>query len=83
MKPENRKSLETFRHCLTNRGCSENLNEVLRIVQEEWDPYFRSDMWCDACKMRLVEFAFGKMDSEKKDNITVDFENNFPNNINS
>lgn len=40
-------------------------------------------MWCDACKMRLVEFAFGKMDSEKKDNITVDFENNFPNNINS
>jgi hypothetical protein len=33
--------------------------------------------------MRLVEFAFGKMDAEKVDNIKVDFENNFPNNINS
>jgi len=33
--------------------------------------------------MTLIEFAFGKMDGEKKDTITVDFENNFPNNINT
>lgn len=83
MKPENRQSLETFRHILINRGGSSNLNEVLRIVHEEWDPNYRCDMWCDACKMRLVEFAFGKMDSEKTDKVTVDFENNFPNNINT
>ena len=84
MKPENRRSLETFRHLLINRGGSADLNEVLRIVREEWDPGYRCDMWCDHCKMKLVEFAFGKMDSEPKvDNITVDFENNFPNNINT
>lgn len=68
---------------LTNRGGSDDLNEVLRIVHEEWDPHYRADMWCDACKMRLVDYAFAKMAQEKQDNITVDFENNFPNNINS
>lgn len=84
MKPENRKSLETFRHYHTNRGGSgQDLNEVLRIIHEEWDPYFRADLSCQPCCMKLIDFAFGKMDREKKDMITVDFENNFPNNINA
>lgn len=79
MKPENRKSLETFRHYLTNRGGSgQDLNEVVRIIHEEWDPYYRADFSCDSCLMKIIDFAFGKMDKEI---VTVDFENDFPNNI--
>lgn len=58
-------------------------------------------MHCSEDLMRLIDFAFSRMDSEpntvillsdengsaivveKKDMITVDFENNFPNNINT
>lgn len=81
MTPSNKASLETFRHILKNRGGAGNLNEVLRIVREEWDPGYTCDMWCDYCKMKLIDYAFGMM--AKTDTITVDFENNFPNNINS
>jgi len=56
---------------------------VLRIVREEWDQWYRADLSCAPCCMRLIDFAFGKMDAEKKDTITVNFENNFPNNINT
>lgn len=84
MKPENRQKLETFRHYQINRGGSgQDLNEVVRIIHEEWDPWYRIDLSCPACLMTLIDYAFGKMDNEKVDNITVDFENNFPNNINS
>ena len=84
MTSENRKLLETFRHYHTNRGGSgQDLNEVLRIVREEWDQWYRADLSCAPCCMRLIDFAFCKMDAEKKDTITVNFENNFPNNINT
>lgn len=71
MKPENRASLESLRHLLINRG-GDNVQEVLRIVHEEWDPNYRCDMWCDHCKMKLIEYAFEKMSQDKVDNVKVD-----------
>lgn len=46
---------------------------MLQIVQQEWDPYYRVDMWCDPCKMRLIEYAFGKMDSDKVETVHIEF----------
>ena len=117
-----------------------NLNEVVRIVREEWNQWYRADLSCQSCCMTLIEDAFKWMDEEtgkqyedvfghkigeavydergtltqiseiifdewnptlgdiyialcdtgyyasfKKpvDNIRIDFENNFPNNINT
>ena len=77
MKPENRQKLETFRHYLINRGGSgQDLNEVVRIIHEEWDPWYRIDLSCPSCLMKLIDYAFGKMDSEKVETINVNFENN-------
>ena len=80
MKPDNRRQLEALRHLLINRGGDSGADIVLRIVHEEWDPNYRCDMWCDHCKMKLIEYAFGKMAAESIDRINIDFENN-PNNI--
>lgn len=45
---------------------------MLRIVHEEWDQYYRVDLWCDPCKMKLIEYAFGMMDREKVDTVHID-----------
>jgi len=53
-----------------------DLNEVVRIVRDEWDRWYRADLSCPPCCMTLIEYAFGKMDKEKVDTVTVDFEEN-------
>ena len=76
MKQSNRQSLEAFRHVYSSRsaGINDNLNEVLRIIREEWDAHYSVNMYCDSCKLKMIDFAFGKMDADKTDQITVNFE---------
>lgn len=69
MLPENRTSLERFRHqynAWVKDKCSYQYDwqEVLRIVREEWDPYRSVDHWCGACVMKLLVDAFDRMATE-------------------
>ena len=67
MGEENRVKLESLRFVLTDRGgTGEQVQEILRIVREEFDPHYSVDAWCSSCVMNMVIFAFGRLDSLKK-----------------
>lgn len=67
MREENRVKLEGVRHVLENRGGgSEDVNKVLEVIRDEWDAHYSVNMFCDACKMKMVEYAFAKMKLETK-----------------
>jgi hypothetical protein len=73
MKQSNRESLERFRRVKDSRSASsgDNLFEVLRIIREEWDPHYNVNMYCDACKLQMIDYAFGRADNDKTDTIKV------------
>lgn len=67
MREENRTKLESLRHVLTGEsGSSGEVDEILRIVREEFDPHYTFNLYCSACIMTMVKFAFSSMDAQKK-----------------
>jgi hypothetical protein len=52
----------------------DNLNEVLRVIREEWDAHYSVNMYCDACKLEMIDYAFARADSDTRDSIHINFE---------
>jgi len=66
MQLHNRNKLEALRPVLVNKsGTAEEVDEILRIVREEWDKHYSLNAYCDSCKLKLVEYAFQMMDNLK------------------
>mgnify|MGYP001608699990 CR=1 FL=1 len=62
--------LEKYRYVLVNRSFTpmegHNLQDVLDVIREEFDPNHRVDMFCSYCLMKMVEYAFSEMEKRMK-----------------
>lgn len=38
-------------------------DEILKVIQEEFDPGYRVDLWCGSCVVSMMEYAFREMDA--------------------
>lgn len=67
MTQQNIERLESIRHVFKNRGGSNNeIMTALQIMHETYDPTYVVLMYCDACKMKLVDSLFLRYDNENK-----------------
>ena len=68
MNPDNRQRLERYRFILNERsftpGGGLSMNEVLEIIQAEFNPNYTVNMYCDHCKMEMVRYAFNELDKQ-------------------
>lgn len=69
MSPENIKKLEKYRYVLEGKSFTRvpgyDLNEVLEVIRAEFNPSYTVDMFCNHCKMRMIEYAFNEMNKRK------------------
>lgn len=65
MQQSNIDKLEKYRFVLAGRSFTPSpgfdLNEVLQVIHEEFDPNYHVDMFCSYCKMKMMEYAFQKL----------------------
>lgn len=65
MKQSNIEKLEKYRYVLEGKSFSKvpgyDLNEVLEVIRDEWDPGYNVDFFCGYCVLKMVENAFNKM----------------------
>lgn len=69
MTQSNRDKLEKHRPKLNlwinDQTCHLDINEkqeILDVVREEFDPNYHLDPWCGSCVVRMMEYAFKRMD---------------------
>lgn len=76
MQQSNREKLESLRHVLSRQeGSADEVNEILRIVREEWSAHYDLKTSCDPCKLELVKYAFAHMDRDHPptEKVRIDF----------
>lgn len=73
MSPENQRKLESYRSIYMDKSGGEPgwAHEVLRIIREEWNPHYSVFLFCDHCKMQMLEYAFQHMDADRTDIVKV------------
>jgi hypothetical protein len=69
MQSHNKEKLETFRPKLNewqnDKTChldADAKQAILNIIREEFDAGYHVDLWCGICVVRMLEFAFKRMD---------------------
>ena len=73
MQSSNRDKLEKYRPKLAvwvnDQTCHLNggeRQEILDVIRAEWDVTYHIDMYCGVCVVKMLVYAFERMDNEVK-----------------